>query len=222
MIVACWSPKPGSGTSVVTAALATISCPSGADDAMLVDLGGDSSAILGQPTPVLGIGDLLDGTGGHRLSEVMVPLSERFSLLAPGFTPLPAHHESRWHRLADDLAAVSREGRHVFVDVAHPDIPDWLDEVVDHTVLVIRPCFLALRRAVEHRRSEHLADSAVLVVERDRALTPRDVVQVLHTPIAAEVPVHPDIARCIDAGLLLSRQPSRLAEPLRDVLVELV
>ena len=53
MLVICWSPKGGSGTSVVAAALALGHADRG--EAVLVDLVGDQGAILGVETPEVGV-----------------------------------------------------------------------------------------------------------------------------------------------------------------------
>jgi hypothetical protein len=46
------------------------------------------------------------------------------------------------------------------------------------------------------------------VTEPGRALGKRDVESVLRAPVVAEVPVSPQIARVVDAGLLASRVPA--------------
>src|SRR3954447_24799627 len=63
MLVACWSVKGGSGTTVVSAALALAVAATG-HDALLVDMGGDVPAALGVPEPA-GPG-LADWLGGAR------------------------------------------------------------------------------------------------------------------------------------------------------------
>ena len=65
------------------------------------------------------------------------------------------------------------------------------------TYLVTRACYLALRRAVGHR-----PDGVILLEEAGRALDGRDVAEVIGAPIVATIPVSPDIARAIDAGIL--------------------
>src|SRR5438105_1160177 len=50
MFVACWSVKGGSGTTVVSAALA-LSVAAAGTDALLADLAGDVPAALGIPEP---------------------------------------------------------------------------------------------------------------------------------------------------------------------------
>ena len=65
------------------------------------------------------------------------------------------------------------------------------------------PCYLALRTLLA--AGEHSLHGLVLVEEPGRALTHRDVADVVGTEIVATVPVSPSIARAIDAGLLAAR-----------------
>lgn len=68
--------------------------------------------------------------------------------------------------------------------------------------LVVRgPCYLALRCAVE---SPWRPDGVVVLSEPGRALGGRDVAAVLGVDVVATVGVDPDVARRIDAGLLLA------------------
>ena len=216
MIITCWSPKSGSGTSVVAAALAGSAAQAGRRT-LLVDLGGDSAAILGLSTPVLGIGDVVEGDGAQSLLDVAVKVSGNFDLVSPGLRPLPELHVSRWARIESQLVEISQLGTLVVIDTGVETYPDWVKRISDRIHLVIRPCYLALRRAVEHHRSADLGDGIIVVTERDRALTARDVTLVLNRPIIAEVPVHPDIARRVDAGLFNSHIPERLAHALTGV-----
>jgi hypothetical protein len=76
------------------------------------------------------------------------------------------------------------------------------------------PCYLALRTLLSGR-CETL-DGVVVVAEPGRALTERDVADVLGIPVVAVVPAIPAIARAIDAGLLTSRLAAqRELRPLR-------
>jgi hypothetical protein len=79
------------------------------------------------------------------------------------------------------------------------------------SVLVTRPCYLALRRALAApiRPSE-----VVLLTEPGRSLTRRDVEDALGAPVVAEVAVDPQVARAVDAGLLATRLPRGLAKEL--------
>ena len=76
------------------------------------------------------------------------------------------------------------------------------------TVLVIRgPSSLSLHTAIGH--PELHADGAVIVAEPGRALSDLDVTEILAIPVLASVPVRADIARTVDAGLLLTEATSR-------------
>lgn len=75
------------------------------------------------------------------------------------------------------------------------------------STLVIRPCYLALRRAM---RAEG-ADDVLVLEEPERALSATDVATVLDLPLMASVHVDAAIARSVDAGLL-ARRPHRSVE----------
>ena len=87
MLVVCWSPKGGVGTSVVAAALALRAAADGAET-LLVDLAGDQPAILGiDPGAREGIGDWLaagDEVPIDALAALEVPVAERLRLLPRG------------------------------------------------------------------------------------------------------------------------------------------
>jgi hypothetical protein len=77
---------------------------------------------------------------------------------------------------------------------------------------VTRPCYLSLRRAV----SLALRPSGVVVMnEAWRALGADDIEHVLGTPVVAEVPHDPAVARAVDAGVLASRLPHGLERAMR-------
>jgi hypothetical protein len=77
---------------------------------------------------------------------------------------------------------------------------------------VLRPCYLAVRRAL----AAAVRPSAVVLIEEpDRSLQARDIEDVLGVPVRAVVPWDTAIARCVDAGLLRSRVPRSLASALR-------
>ena len=95
------------------------------------------------------------------------------------------------------------------------DSGDRFDLVVDgpaphgKTLLVTRPCYLALRAAMN---LDATADAAgvVVVSEAGRALDARDVADVTGLPVVAIVPVRAEIARAVDAGILGTRLPKEL------------
>lgn len=80
------------------------------------------------------------------------------------------------------------------------------------SLLVIRPCYLALRRAL----AAPIRPSGVVVVEDGaRTLDAADVEDVLGVPVHAVVPWDAGVARAVDAGLLGARLPRSLASALR-------
>jgi hypothetical protein len=83
-----------------------------------------------------------------------------------------------------------------------------------HSLLVLRPCFLSLRRAVA---SPVRPSGVVFVEEEGRSIGRSDVEDALGVPVRAVVPIHPRVARAVDAGLLLGRLPSGLERALRRV-----
>ena len=90
----------------------------------------------------------------------------------------------------------------------------------DHTrLMVVRPCYLALRRAVQRNDSP---SAIVLMAEPDRALGATDVRHALGAPVVATVPVQPAIARRIDAGLFAPTNLPMALHVLAIVLPEMV
>src|SRR5438445_667973 len=74
-----------------------------------------------------------------------------------------------------------------------------------YSLLVLRPCYLGLRRAV----ASPLRPSGVVLVEEDgRAIRRRDVEDALGVPVKAVVAHDRRVARAVDAGLLAARLPS--------------
>src|SRR5437660_119644 len=90
-------------------------------------------------------------------------------------------------------------------------------EVADASLVVVRGCYLTLRRAVGAAPLAH-ATGVVHVAEPGRAIGRRDVAGVLDRPVLAEVPVRAAIARAVDAGLLPTRLPDVLARPVHEAL----
>ena len=108
MLVACWSAKGGSGTTVVAAALGNVLARSSPGGALLVDLGGDLPAALGLPEPAgPGISDWLaagDDVPADARDRLTLPNGEGLGLLPRGQGPM-AHVGG--DRLAAALAARS-------------------------------------------------------------------------------------------------------------------
>jgi len=86
-------------------------------------------------------------------------------------------------------------------------------ERAERYVVLRGPCYIALTSVLA---TGTRFDGVILVVEPGRALSDHDVTDVLGIPVVATRPVDPAIARCIDAGLLLTRlhRITGLARPL--------
>jgi cellulose biosynthesis protein BcsQ len=222
VLLSLWSPKGGSGTSVVAAACAIVLA--GDRGARLVDLDGDQAAVLGlapssvtEPAP-RGVRDWLavgPEAPADALGRLAVEAAPGLVLLPPGAADRTASGES-----GAALGVVLRDaGVAVVADCGRADdaASRALVEVSDVSVIVIRACYLALRRAA----SDELVRSAsgiVMVEEPGRALGAREVADVLGVPVLASVPVRATVARVVDAGVLVARLPDCLARPTRTLL----
>ena len=210
MLVACWSVKGGSGTTVVAAAIA-LSLAAQGDGVLLVDLGGDLPAALGsRDTDGPALADWLVAdhdvpAGALRRLEVEVTPGLALLPLGPPRPAAPGRGE--------ELAA---EPRTVVVDCGSPCSPAGLAiaGAASLSLLVVRPCYLALRRAL-HAPIEPSA--IVLVGEPQRALRREDVEDVLGVDVTAAVPWRPAVATAVDAGLLTRRLPAPLERALRPI-----
>lgn len=209
MLVTCWSTKGGSGTTVVAASLALLIGRTSPNGCLFVDLGGDGPAVFGVPEPG---GPALDrwladphATASQLLERAVPVANSGVDLVATGAPSL-----ANGHALA---AAVAQLDRPVVVDAGSIDHgPGYaLAGAADLSILVVRPCYLAVRRAVSSSLQPH---GVVLVTEPGRALRRRDIESLLGVPMLAEVPIEAAIARSVDAGLLAARLPSDLLKPL--------
>jgi cellulose biosynthesis protein BcsQ len=220
VLVSFWSPKGGSGTSVVAAACAVVLA--GAHGVRLVDLDGDQAAVLGMaPIEPRGVRDWL-AAGPEAPSDALGRLAIE---IAPGLVLLPRGTPDRTASGAAGaaLAVVLRDsGVAVVADCGRADDPASraLVEVSDFSVVVIRPCYLALRRAAADDLVR-TASGVVIVEEQGRALGAREVADVLGVPVLASVPVRASIARVVDAGVLIARLPDSVARPTRTLLERL-
>lgn len=212
----CWSAKGGAGTTVVATALAVLLATRAPGGALLVDLAGDVPAVVGVPddrsSP--GVSDWLAGGAlvpADGLARLERPASGGLSIIPRGTGAL-----------ADDraraLVALLRvDHRPVVVDAGVVDGPGVAASVAssaETSLLVTRPCFLALRRAIA---APVRPSGVVLVVEDGRALVAADVEGALGVPVCAQVLVTAQVARAVDAGVLPARLPRSLERELSDV-----
>lgn len=222
MLLTLWSPKGGSGTSVVAAALALVSA--GREETRLADLGGDQPAILGLPLPASrsGSGRPSKGLADWLAAGPSSPtewLDEMSLPVVPGLTLLPCGFDSGADRLPEEggaaLAVALRDGGMAVLDFGPSRGSDQgaafaALEVADATLMVTRPCYLALHRAVGDPRLARSA-GAIVVEDPGRALDAADVAAVLGVPVVGRVPVRAEISRAVDAGVLRDRLPEPLA-----------
>jgi hypothetical protein len=214
VLVTCWSVKGGSGTTVVAAALAVLLSRRLPEGALLVDAGGDVGCALGLPeSGGPGLAEWLAApaeVGAAALERLVVAGGPGLSVLPRGRGDLDGVPGAA-SRL---LSALEGRSRSVTVVDAGPPSSFAYEVAAASTVslLVIRPCFLALRRAL----AAPVRPSGVVVVEEaKRTLDVADIEDVLGVPVQAVVPWDETIARSVDAGLLGARLPRPLAAALR-------
>jgi cellulose biosynthesis protein BcsQ len=200
-----WSVKGGSGTTVVASLLATALAQRASRRVRLVDLAGDIPAALGLSEPTHdGVHEWLANPEAdlQALCDNEIDTVAGMGIVHRGRNPLVDANPDRVRALMNTLQSPHLD---TIVDAGsgaaavRPAI-----EAATRSILVIRPCYLALRAAT---RPNARIDGIVLVSETGRALGARDVESVLGAPVIAEVPVSPQIARTVDAGLLTTRVP---------------
>ncbi len=222
MLITCWSVKGGSGTTVVAAALGLVLARRPPHAALLVDLAGDLPAALAlAETPGRGLVDWVRAgpdVAADALARLEVEVTSGLRLLPRGEGVLPAGEAGEglvrqlWgdHRpvvvdagtLAPGVCADSGSGG---------DPARTLAASASQSLLVVRPCYLALRRAL----ATPVRPSGLVVVEEPgRALDAADVEDILGVPVIASVTHDPAVARAVDAGLLATRLPRSLARAL--------
>ncbi len=212
-LLAFWSPKGGSGTSVVAAACA-LHAARALGSCRLVDLCGDQPAILGLGAdPETGVADWLAAgptAPTDALDRLGVEVVPGLSLLARGRSTRVLEPAASAESGAALVVAL-RDGPLTILDVGVPDTPVARAalEVTDGSIMVMRECYVALRRAVRNPLTAR-AFGIVVVAEPGRSLGPSDLAQVLGRPVVARIPIRDAVARAVDAGTL----PTRLPEPL--------
>ena len=198
MLTIFMSPKGGTGTTV-TAASYAVAAANASGRSLLIDMCGDAQAALGMAESASpGLNDWLGEANPAGADDLL-------ALGTPTGSVLVVHPGSRfvsgaprWDALTQ---AVSPRDFPVVIDAGTQFVPDELRAAADRTWMVVRPCYLTLRRATRMPR----ADGAVVVREPGRALSVRDVEAVLGVPVVATVPFDPAVSRAVDAGLLQAR-----------------
>ncbi|MEP7113891.1 MAG: hypothetical protein ABI862_11535 [Ilumatobacteraceae bacterium] len=210
-MILCWAAKGGSGTTVVACGLALGA--SRTQPTTLVDLSGDCATALGMDEPTgPGVVDWLASptAGAADLMRLSVAVRDAVCLIPRGNGTAP---DDQWARLAAALQPAALAGvGNVVIDAGTGHPPQALHDAAEQSLLVTRPCFIAIRRA---QQFEIRPTGIVLVDEPGRSLTSRDVEHALGVPVAAEVRLDPAVARAVDAGLLIARLPKSLIISLR-------
>jgi hypothetical protein len=211
MLVACWSVKGGVGTTVVAASLALLLARRGGPGIVLADLAGDGPAVLGLPEPDSpGLAGWL--AAGHDvpadgLARLEVQASPRLALLPRGTGPLVPD------RAAVLASLLDRGPRPVVVDCGTTErVAAAVVGGAQRSILVIRPCYLALRRAMA---SPLRPSEVVMIHEPGRTLSRYDVESAVGAPVRVEIEADPAVARAVDSGLMAGRLPRSLERGLR-------
>ncbi|HUF82975.1 MAG TPA: hypothetical protein VMQ81_00120 [Acidimicrobiia bacterium] len=213
--MACYGAKGGVGASAVAAALALIAAREHGR-ALLVDLAGDQADLFGVTPHRPGLDGWLESADDlalDALSYLETPAGGDVGLLARHRTAAPPRPE----RVAALLACCSADSRPGVVDAGLIGTISGNEAALracEQVLLVVRPCYLTLRRALEAGLHP---TGIVVVTEPGRALRAGDVAQALGAPVVAELPVDPRVARVLDAGLVASRLPSLFTRPLSGV-----
>ena len=215
MLVCFWSPKGGSGTSVIAAAAALVLARE--TDARIIDLSGDQPAVLGlahDPVP-----------GSARLDARRPGRADRRARASRGRRRAPARPAPRRRRArrAGRCPKPARRSRSRSMPTRGPACATSAGSTIPRCVrsprspgigiVVVRGCYLGLRRAVRHPAITE-AIGAILIDEHGRSLGAHDVEDVLGLPVLATIPARTSIARAVDAGVLAdppARQPRSAA-----------
>lgn len=200
-LTVCWSVKGGSGTTVVASLLALCS----KRPSLLVDLDGDAPEMLGIAPPAgQGLSDWFDtDVTAAAIDDLAVDVDRSTRVVPLGLGRLDPS-SARWGELAAWLRAPHRFD--IVVDAGlgmpHPELR--LPGDAGRTLLVIRPCYMALRRAAA---LTWRADGVVLIDEPGRSLGSRAIEHSLGIPVVMRCPLDPAIARAVDSGLMAGRLP---------------
>jgi hypothetical protein len=223
MLFSCWSLKGGSGTTVVSVALADLLGRRHAGGAVVVDLAGDVPALFGHDDPdARGVADWLaagDSVAPDGWSRLEVAVAPHLVVVPRGRGPLGPGPRT------EVLAGLLGEGgRPVVVDCGmldpveattdHGDPGHVLARAATTSWLVTRPCYLALRRCA---RLPLVPSGVVVLREPGRGRFVRDDVErAVGAPVVAEVPFDAAVARAVDDGVFGRTLPRGLVRALRE------
>jgi hypothetical protein len=193
------SPKGGNCTTVTATAYALLMAARGTHT-VLIDLCGDVPAAAGMAEPTTpGINDWLSESStsdAQTLVTLGTPFDNGLVIVHRGSSFVDG--QPRWSDFAN---AITTLPMNIVIDAGTTFLPDELRRAVTHVTMVVKPCYLSLRRASRMQRPTQL----FVVCEESRALTIKDVGHVLGMPVTCEIPYTSAISRAVDAGMLPSR-----------------
>ncbi|MGI9607214.1 MAG: hypothetical protein ACR2P0_13850 [Acidimicrobiales bacterium] len=225
------SAKGGVGTSTLAAATAIELART--TSVLLVDLAGDQPDLLGVTAGSHGIMDWLRAdadVGPEALANLVVPVIRAAGATTPGrleLVPRGSHGSNvdPVSMVAAPRVAALQPGLSPLADVIIADLgvldgngfdtTALIAAAADRVSLVVRACYIGLRRA---QRVGVAVDDVVEVVDGGRALGTLDIEAVLEQPVTARLNVDPSIARAVDAGLMVTRLPRPLRRTARHLL----
>ncbi|MFK8023803.1 MAG: hypothetical protein AB8G26_07555 [Ilumatobacter sp.] len=211
MITLLFAAKGGSGTTTVACARA-IHSPG---PSLLVDLAGDSAAMLGlAATSKPGVVDWLGSNApAAHLADLVIEAAADLTLLPAHPTDRPVRcspatvDDERWELLLSWMQRWAHDtGGHVVIDAGTTPLPAVFVDGCSRRWIVTRACFLALRHA---GRGDHRPTDVILIEEPGRALRERDVELSTGAKVIVRVAWDPKVARAVDAGLLETRRLPR-------------
>lgn len=210
MLIAYWAAKGGAGASVLAAAHALVAADT--SPVMVVDLAGDLPDVLGVERPEAGVAEWLaagESVPADALDRISHPVAANVSLLARGVGPLASP------RMPVLASLLRRHPLTVIVDAgsAPSAAREIIAHVADRSILVTRPCYLAIR----HWMQSGLAPTEVAVIrEKYRSLSDDDVANTVGAPVRTTLEIDPKVARAVDAGMLAARLPRSLRRAIEE------
>ncbi len=220
-----WSfvaPKGGVGVSVIAASVAAKL--SATIPVTIVDFCGDQPEIFGVGSDVLavqGVHDWLSAdasVSAAALSNLEIEVHSTLRIIPAGITRSSTVSTERCAELVDVCGRAGMVIADVGVLGADPVAPlSLICAAGDQTTMVVRACYLALRKA---RLCPVVADHVVELVEGGRSLRTIDVEAVLGQPVTSRLAVDPCVARAVDAGLMMKRLPRALRRVAAELCVD--
>jgi MinD-like ATPase involved in chromosome partitioning or flagellar assembly len=222
MVTLCWAAKGGSGTTVTAAILAMAERSA----TLLVDLDGEIPRVLGLPDPDRpGLADWLgsDAPEAH-LDDLLIDVDDHLRVLpwsaTRAATSLDPHRQpvarftdadpDRRRRCLSWLGSRTRE--RVIVDGGTGRPATDLVEIAGSSLLVTRPCYLAVQRALG---IDARPTGIALVDEKGHSLSKRAIERSLGAPVVVTLSLDPAVARAVDASLLAMQPPRGIRKELR-------